>query len=194
MRAIVSSLVMLVLFGAAIAESRADTNVYSYGPRTVQGRTYWIYLQDYGGYAELWFRVAPNRCSRGDVKAMTIERRVQRIDPRQPLKDAARAFCFVKRIYDNGRTVAGCGSVALSGVCLAANAPFGESTAAVCTPTLAYALNGGFVDCVRGIRDWIGSKLAGDRDWAIIATAVNLRNRQWQDAISYAIDIACAGF
>jgi hypothetical protein len=185
------TMVILAFQLMAFTQAQAGTNMYYYGTRNVQSKTYYVYLEEYSGQAELWFRVKKDACSAGDVKVLVVQRNKQTIDPKKTLVQAAQALCSVKGVYDNAKTAAGCGSTAITGVCLAASVPSGGTVAALCSTSIAYTVTKGFADCAMGIADWVGAKLAGDSDWAVIATQVSIASGQWASAIDYAIDYAC---
>ena len=185
------ALLVAILALPLIAE--ADENIYCYGPRLVNGRIYYIYLHEYNGTrAELWFRVKKDACSYGDIKVLEIVPRARRLDPKKSLVDIAKTLCEVKKIYDNGKTVVGCVSTTITGVCLVASVPSGGTAAFVCNVSITYTVSKGFVDCVTGIIDWIGSTLTNDRDWAVFRFTTSISTSQMKDAVSYAIDAACA--
>lgn len=182
---------LLVLAGLQ-SDVLADTNSFYYGTRQVDGKTYHVYLHDYGGRAELWFRVRKDASTNGDIKVLDLVPQTKSVPNNTTLQQFAKTLCTVKSVYDGGKTVLGCASVAGSAVCLSASVPTGGVAAVACTTTFRYAATKGLVDCVDGISDWIASSLGKDRDWALFKTGVNISDKQWLGALNSAVDAACA--
>lgn len=159
--------------------------------KVVLGKTtYFIEVVPSGPNAQVWFRKSPNACSVGDVLVMDLAA------TRTTLAKAGQKFCTAKRVWDKGKTIAGCTAVAVAAGCATAAVATEGAAAAFCTatfaPTLEYAVKRGAADCVLGIRDAIGAALAGDANWSTVATGVSVNQRQWGDAISYALDTVCS--
>jgi hypothetical protein len=175
-----------------LAKTTASMAIYYNGTKTVQGKKYFVYLQVYCDRGELWFRTGQNMCSSGDLLVLTVYHDSRTIKKGQTLVDVAKALCNIKRIYDGGKMAVGCASTGITGVCLIASVPTEGGAALVCSASIGYTVKTGLVDCVRGIVDWIGSKIAGDAKWAIVAAQYNVNLGKWDDVISYAIDAACS--
>jgi hypothetical protein len=188
--AIVLGLVLGVMF---FAVTEAHAGCYYYGTRVVNGKTWHVSLETSGTQANLWFRRVKNACSAGDFKALTLTASRKSKSSTLTLKDFAKGFCTVKRVYDNGKTAVGCASTAGAAVCLTASAPTGGTTAVLCSAAVGYSVTTGASDCVMGLAGWISSKLGAEREWNLIAYQASVASGQWSSAVSAAIDMACQG-
>lgn len=156
----------------------------------VNGKTYYLDITTGGATAQIWLRVSPNACSIGDIKVMNLSA------SKTTLGRVKKDLCYVKNIYDNGRTVAGCSAVGIAGGCAVAAVATDGAAAAFCAvafePTLNYAYKRGAADCIDGLSDYIAGVLVGDRNWAAFETGASISEKQWKDAINSGIDTVCA--
>lgn len=156
----------------------------------VNGKTYYLDVATSGAVAQIWFRVSPNACSVGDIKAMNLSAATTK------LGKAKQQLCQLKNVYDNGRAVAGCTAIGIAGGCAVAAVATEGAAAAFCAvafePTLSYAFKRGAADCIDGLSDYIAGLLVGDKNWAALETGAAISEKQWRDAINSGIDTVCA--
>lgn len=174
----------------SLTAHRASADVV--GTAKVKGKTYYVDVQKSGTSAGVWFRLRPNACSPQDILVATISAAAVSTSPRLTLMQVARGICSIKGIYDGGKTVLGCGSTALTGVCILGSVPTGGAAAVVCSASIVYTAEKGFTDCLDGLRDNIVGSLMGDRNWSALMTGVKIGTGQWGQALDRAIDLACS--
>lgn len=156
------------------------------GTTVFKGKTYYVDVAPSGNKAEVWLRQRRDACLKGDIKMVDLR------FMKTTLKQAGEIACRYKEVYDNGKTILGCAASVATGVCAVASVPSGGAAAALCSASIVYTFDRGVADCIDGISKLIASKLVGEKEWAVVATQVNVQNGRWSSAIDSAIDLACA--
>lgn len=169
--------IFIVLTSNAKAEIITETNY--------NGKHYYVDVIAKGSTAKVWFRLNRNQSSNGDIHTMTLKAE------KSTLNKVGNLICRSKKIYDNGRTMAGCLSTAATAGCAMATVSSGGTLAAFCTASFTHTANRGLADCISGVSDKIADFLGMEKEWKFLQVSVGLEFNQWTDVIDRAIDIAC---
>ncbi len=175
----------IVCFIASVMSAKAEI----IGSGKINGVTYFVDVVHSGTSQQIVLRRFSNACSSGDIIYADVA------GVKTTLGNAARTLCKAKDYYDNGKTILGCTSVAVTVGCATAAVATDGAGAAFCGAAMRvsvpYAMRRGAADCVEGLADKIAQAILGDRTYASIGLGVGVGTKQWKDATTKAIDLLC---
>ncbi len=154
------------------------------GSTTFKGKTYFVDVIVSGTSATIWLRTNQNMCTTNDIRVLQLSA------SNSSLKSAGVTICRAKRVYDAGKTIAGCLSIAASGACAAATVATEGAAAAFCSAVFVYSVDYGVRNCIDGVSNNIANYL-GASPWASFAIKAGLTTGKFSSVIDTAIDSAC---
>jgi len=149
------------------------------------GRFYYVDLVAGPTWAEVWFRVAPDKCSYGDIRVISLNIGTKTLAQAQP------QICRAKNIFDYGRTIVGCGTTIGTGICVYVIGATGGIGTVVCGGTITYALSTGIADCIYGLSDAIADALGFGYEWRVIRHVTGISPWRLSSIVDLAIETMC---
>lgn len=152
-----------------------------------KNKTYYVTVDVRGNKATVWLCTNQYMCSPSDIKAMEVSAE----NAVNMANTASRLICGAKYVFNQGKTVVGCGATAASGVCIVSAVPSGVGTVVVCKTIFTYTTDKGLADCMRGTIGKIASLLGKSQEWNAILLAVGISQANLTETLSKSMDMAC---
>lgn len=151
------------------------------GRDVINGKNYYIVLENFSGQPEVWAREHLNMSGVNDVQ-------VGKFTIKSLTNNAMGLICRDKKIYDNGALALGCASTVGSAICVMSGGGGGIASSA-CVFTISYGVKSGFVDCIGGLSNKIARAIGAGNYFENIRF---LNHPTIVSAISKTIDKACS--
>jgi len=152
------------------------------------GKTWYIdVLTTSATTGEIWQRVTNNSSSPGDQKMIDIKLQ----SPNPKVSDLKQYICAAKEAIDTTKMAVGCITSVEAFFCLVGDVATEGATVDECQMTIDMALNGAAKNCLDGLSDLIGSKLAGDAAWANYGLQQGITQADFGKAMGAVLDLIC---
>lgn len=181
------AVVLLVFCMCMFPSDVAEAYVKQAGTVSYKNKTYYVTVDVSTNKAIVWLCTNQYMSTSSDIKAMelTVQSAVDLT------KTVGRLICGAKDVFNQGKTVVGCGATFASGVCIVGAVPSGGSSVVVCQAVFTYAKDKGLADCMQGTAGNIARLLGKSEEWNAMRMGASLSETSYIEAISKSLDMAC---
>lgn len=152
-----------------------------------KNKTYYVTVDVSTNRATVWLCTNQYMSSSSDIKAMELSAETAT----NLANTASRLICGAKYVFNQGKTIVGCGATAASGVCIVSAVPSGVGTVVVCKTIFTYTTDKGLADCMRGTIGGVARLLGKGQEWNAILLAVGISQANLTETLSKSMDMAC---